>query len=134
MRKLLKKSEWFSFKDYRHLPVFIGFIVLLLGLTVALTLATNSTQGGQSGASYQKCIPLPSCYRENRCPEIINYRLPNMRWCLPSPTPTASGCYYQPVACPLYCIQGKPCPTCAPKLVCPSPNPTQPVRVPAQTP
>ncbi len=150
MKKFLKEWEWFSFKDYRHLPVFIGFIVLLLGLTIAITLATNATSGGQSGASYQKCVPLPPCYASNRCPEIINYRIPNMRWCLPSPTPSMfpvptpgvfptpgqRGCYYVQGVCPLTaCRQGYPCPTCPPRLICPSPVPTAtPVIKPTFTP
>lgn len=131
MRKFLKDWDWFSTKDYRHLPVFIGFVALLVGLTVALTIASRSTQGGQSGASGYSCLPLPGCYSNHTCPEILNYRIGNFSWCVPSrtpiPTPTTSpGCYYQPVVCPaIACMQGQPCPTCPPpKLVCPSPVPT----------
>jgi hypothetical protein len=158
VKKFLKEWDWFSTKDYRHLPVFIGFVALLVGLTVALTFASRSTQGGQSGASGYSCIPLPGCYRNHTCPEILNYRIGNFSWCLPRPTPTCMqrpacldaipscklaepaggwcptpttppGCYYQPVVCPaIACIQGQPCP------ICPPPKLVCPSPVPTSTP
>lgn len=39
----------------------------------------------------------------------------------PTPTNPAKRCYY--TVCPHFCIAGKPCPTCSPKLICPSPAP-----------
>lgn len=124
--KFLTSWESASTKNIRHLPAFIGLLVLVIGLTVALTLAVNSTKGGQSGASGNNCLPLPNCFKENKCPEIINYKIPNFKWCLPNPTPPVTGCHYQTVVCPaIACVKGQPCPTCPPpKLVCPPTTPT----------
>lgn len=41
----------------------------------------------------------------------------------PTPTPVSSKCYYATMCPEIACIQGKPCPTCVPKLVCPTPSP-----------
>jgi hypothetical protein len=117
-----------STKSFRHLPAFMGLLILVIGLTITLTLTINNTYGGRSSAGGYNCLLLPPCYNKGTCPDITNYNIPNFRWCLPRPTPTPapSGCYYVPVACPaIACAMGEPCPTCAPlKLVCPSPTPT----------
>lgn len=41
---------------------------------------------------------------------------------LPTPTLAPTGCHYETVICSPICVSGRPCPTCAPKLVCPTPT------------
>jgi hypothetical protein len=99
----------------------MGLLVLVIGLTITLTLAFNTTHGGQSGASGYNCLPLPPCYSKGACPDIINYNIPNFRWCPPPPVPTP-----QIISCgsPNYkCSSGYTCGRCTGAIVAGQPTP-----------
>src|ERR1035437_6643301 len=143
--------EYFTSLD-KFTRLFIITSLLIISVTPIIIQNRQTISQYASGIN-NRCLPLPKCAMDGRCPEILKYKITNARWCLPSPTPTCmnrpacldatprcmlsepvngwcptptvSGCYYERIVCPaIACRQGQPCPTCPPpRLVCPSPTP-----------
>lgn len=63
-------------------------ISLLVILATPIIVKNRQTINQYASRTNKQCIPLPSCAIDGRCPEILNNEIPNVRWCLPSPTPT----------------------------------------------
>ncbi len=53
--------------------------------------------------------------------ELTVFSIQNVSTNIQQNAAVPKGCYYAPGVCPKFaCRQGLPCPTCAPKLVCPN--------------
>ena len=82
------KDKLSTFRN-KKIAGLIVIVVLLIGLSAAVLLSQNKTGGGQSGAYFAKCLPLPSCYAQGKCPQILTQKPANLTWCAPTnPTPT----------------------------------------------
>lgn len=70
----------------RFTKVFLIISLLVISVTPVIVKNRQTIDQYASGTNKQ-CIPLPSCVSDGRCPEILKYKIPNVRWCIPSPTP-----------------------------------------------
>lgn len=115
----------------------LGIACLLISLPLLLILG-HAKQTLQQNAQeiavspFPTCIPRPACLDANPRCEIME---PSQGWCRINPNPTPPpNCHYIPVVCPQFCIAGRPCAPCSPKLVCTTPIPTSSVPTPTPTP
>lgn len=67
--------------------VFLIISLLVIFVTPIIVRNRQTIDQYASGTNRQ-CIPLPACAMDGRCSEILNYKIPNVSWCLPSPIPT----------------------------------------------
>jgi hypothetical protein len=131
----------------RRFPHFGLFLVIAVTLAIPLTVwslnnvSTNTQQhaAGSNSTSQNILCGYPKYYCPNgftcgHCTGGIPSGSTSKSTkntgceCIPNSTPTPipqSKCYYSP--CPTYlCIKGQPCPTCTPKLICPTLTPIPP--------
>jgi hypothetical protein len=95
----------------------LSIALILMVIPVAIGGLIFDTR--QNASRGEQCVPLPGCYKEGKCPEIIKYKIPKASWCVPNSSPP-SACVPNPCTDPT-----KPCTMAMPVGGwCPTPTPT----------